>query len=204
MARFCLFVANYNGGMCRGTLYTPVCYVFVGCFGFVGLLCFVFCVCFVWLVFCVCCGWWLWCFVTCVEGLEGLEACVCKGFGVWAWIPLGTSQALRLLWPCNRFVLCVTPLCAHFLFALSQGSVTLLTGDSPMVSRALLTSVVVVGQGSTIPFFVCCLVLGYLGYVFLARRFCMFFEDFDEVFDVDDDEVLECGLENPDICESCQ
>ena len=46
--------------------------------------------------------------------------------------------------------------------------------------------------------------LGYLGYVFLARRFCMFFEDFDEVFDVDDDEVLECGLENPDICESCQ
>ena len=32
----------------------------------------------------------------------------------------------------------------------------------------------------------------------------MFFEDFDEVFDLDDDEVLECGLENPDICESCQ
>ena len=48
-----------------------------------------------------------------MEGLEGLEACVCGGFGVWAWIPLGTSQALRLLWPCNRFVLCVTPLCAH-------------------------------------------------------------------------------------------
>jgi len=91
-------------------------------------------------------------FVTCVEALEALEACVCKGCGVWAWIPLGTSQALRLLWPCNRFVLCVTPLCAHFLFALSQGAVTLLTGDSPRVSRALLTSVVVVGQGSTIPF----------------------------------------------------
>ena len=129
---FCLFGANYNRGMCLATLYRSVCYVFVGCFGFVGLLCFVFCVCFVWLVFCVCCGWWLWCF--------------------WAVFPLGTSQALRLLWPCNRFVLCVTPLCAHFLFALSQGAVTLLTGDSPRVSRALLTSVVVVGQGSTIPF----------------------------------------------------
>ena len=32
----------------------------------------------------------------------------------------------------------------------------------------------------------------------------MFFEDFDKVFDVDDDEVLECGLENPEYCESCQ
>lgn len=32
----------------------------------------------------------------------------------------------------------------------------------------------------------------------------MFSEDFDEInFDVDD-EVLECGLENPDVCESCQ
>ena len=29
-------------------------------------------------------------------------------------------------------------------------------------------------------------------------------ENFDEVdYDVDD-EVLECGLENPDVCESCQ
>jgi len=32
----------------------------------------------------------------------------------------------------------------------------------------------------------------------------MFFEDFDELFDDDDDEVLECGLENPEYCESCQ
>ena len=32
----------------------------------------------------------------------------------------------------------------------------------------------------------------------------MDFEDFDELWDVDDDEVLECGLENPDYCESCQ
>ena len=32
----------------------------------------------------------------------------------------------------------------------------------------------------------------------------MFFEDFDEVFDLDDDEVLECGIENPEICESCE
>ena len=32
----------------------------------------------------------------------------------------------------------------------------------------------------------------------------MFFEDFDELFDDDDDEVLECGLENPEYCDSCQ
>jgi hypothetical protein len=32
-------------------------------------------------------------------------------FGLW--FPLGTSQAFRLLWPCSRFVLCATPLCAH-------------------------------------------------------------------------------------------
>ena len=33
----------------------------------------------------------------------------------------------------------------------------------------------------------------------------MFSEDFDDAdFGVDDDEVLECGLENPDYCESCQ
>jgi len=32
----------------------------------------------------------------------------------------------------------------------------------------------------------------------------MFFEDFDELFDDVDDEVLECGLENPEYCESCQ
>ena len=32
----------------------------------------------------------------------------------------------------------------------------------------------------------------------------MFSEDFDEVWDVEDDEVLECGLENPEYCESCQ
>ncbi len=32
----------------------------------------------------------------------------------------------------------------------------------------------------------------------------MFSEDFDEVFDDADDEVLECGLENPEYCESCQ
>tara|TARA_R100000322_G_scaffold152629_1_gene110668 strand:- start:266 stop:388 length:123 start_codon:yes stop_codon:yes gene_type:complete len=36
------------------------------------------------------------------------------------------------------------------------------------------------------------------------RGFLVFSENFDEVdYDVDD-EVLECGLENPDICESCQ
>ena len=36
------------------------------------------------------------------------------------------------------------------------------------------------------------------------RGFFVFSEDFDDVnYDVDD-EVLECGLENPDICESCQ
>ena len=29
-------------------------------------------------------------------------------------------------------------------------------------------------------------------------------EDFDGLWDFDDDEVLECGLENPDYCESCQ
>ena len=32
----------------------------------------------------------------------------------------------------------------------------------------------------------------------------MFFEDFDEVWDVEDDEVLEGGLENPEYCERCQ
>ena len=32
----------------------------------------------------------------------------------------------------------------------------------------------------------------------------MFFEDFDEVFDLDGDEVLECGIENPEVCESCE
>ena len=32
----------------------------------------------------------------------------------------------------------------------------------------------------------------------------MFFEDFAEGWDVEDDEVLECGLENPEYCESCQ
>jgi len=32
----------------------------------------------------------------------------------------------------------------------------------------------------------------------------VFSEDFDEMFDDDDDEVLECGLENPDYCDSCQ
>ena len=32
-----------------------------------------------------------------------------------------------------------------------------------------------------------------------------FLENFDwDMFDEEDDEVLECGLENPDICESCQ
>ena len=40
--------------------------------------------------------------------------------------------------------------------------------------------------------------------LFFTRRFLVFSEYFDEVdYDVDD-EVLECGLENPDICESCQ
>ena len=28
--------------------------------------------------------------------------------------------------------------------------------------------------------------------------------DFDSLLLFDDDDVLECGLENPDICESCQ
>ena len=28
--------------------------------------------------------------------------------------------------------------------------------------------------------------------------------DFDSMWDFGDDEVLECGLENPDYCESCQ
>lgn len=33
----------------------------------------------------------------------------------------------------------------------------------------------------------------------------MVLEDFDwDMFDDGDDEVLECGLENPDVCESCQ
>jgi len=32
----------------------------------------------------------------------------------------------------------------------------------------------------------------------------VFFEDFDEVWDVEDDELLECGLDNPDNCDSCQ
>ena len=40
--------------------------------------------------------------------------------------------------------------------------------------------------------------------VVFYKEVFVFFEDFDEVdFDVDD-EVLECGLENPDVCESCQ
>ncbi len=38
----------------------------------------------------------------------------------------------------------------------------------------------------------------------MTGGFFMFSEDFDEVWDVDDDEVLECGLENPEYCESCQ
>jgi|TARA_R110000803_G_scaffold206631_1_gene274030 hypothetical protein len=29
-------------------------------------------------------------------------------------------------------------------------------------------------------------------------------DDFDFVMDVDDDEILACGIENPDVCESCQ
>jgi hypothetical protein len=29
-------------------------------------------------------------------------------------------------------------------------------------------------------------------------------EDFDGMWDFDEEEVLECGLENPDVCESCQ
>lgn len=28
--------------------------------------------------------------------------------------------------------------------------------------------------------------------------------DFDSMWDFEDDEVLECGLENPEYCESCQ
>ncbi len=36
------------------------------------------------------------------------------------------------------------------------------------------------------------------------RGFFVFSEDFDEIIDDDNDEVLQCGLENPDICESCQ
>ena len=36
------------------------------------------------------------------------------------------------------------------------------------------------------------------------RGFFVFSEDFDEIIDDDNDEVLECGLENPDYCESCQ
>ena len=30
-----------------------------------------------------------------------------------------------------------------------------------------------------------------------------FVEDWDSI-DMDESEILECGLENPDICESCQ
>ena len=41
--------------------------------------------------------------------------------------------------------------------------------------------------------------------MFFERGFFVFSEDFDwNMFDEDDDEVLECGLENPDVCESCQ
>lgn len=29
-------------------------------------------------------------------------------------------------------------------------------------------------------------------------------EDFEGMWSLEDDEVLECGLENPEICESCQ
>ena len=61
----------------------------------------------------VCCVWgvvFVWGYI-CVGTLETLEVFVCKGFC--AWFPLGTSQALGLLWPCSRFVLCATPLCAH-------------------------------------------------------------------------------------------
>ena len=32
----------------------------------------------------------------------------------------------------------------------------------------------------------------------------MFSEDFDEIVDVVEDELLQCGLEDPDVCESCQ
>jgi hypothetical protein len=40
--------------------------------------------------------------------------------------------------------------------------------------------------------------------VVFYKEIFVFSEDFDEIdYDVDD-EVLECGLENPDICESCQ
>ena len=40
--------------------------------------------------------------------------------------------------------------------------------------------------------------------MFFERGFFVFSEDFDEKIDDDNDEVLQCGLENPDICESCQ
>ena len=36
------------------------------------------------------------------------------------------------------------------------------------------------------------------------EEFFVFFEDFDELWDVEDDEVLECGVENPEYCESWQ
>lgn len=51
-------------------------------------------------------------------------------------------------------------------------------------------------------------IVGYRGVGFFAivwEEVFMVLEDFDwDMFDEDDDEVLECGLENPDICESCQ
>ena len=40
--------------------------------------------------------------------------------------------------------------------------------------------------------------------IVFERGFFVFSEDFDEIIDDDNDEVLQCGLENPDICESCQ
>ena len=64
-----------------------------------------------------------------------------------------------------------------------------------------------VGQGSTVPVWVWVLLYDILVVSFLQQydeEFFVFSEDFDEMFDDDDDEVLECGLENPEYCESCQ
>jgi hypothetical protein len=66
--------------------------------------------------------------------------------------------------------------------------------------RALLQWV----EGSQFPVVCCwsCVSISWL--IVFERGFLVFSEDFDKVdYDVDD-EVLECGLENPDICESCQ
>lgn len=91
---------------------------------------------------------------------------------------------------------------------LGQGSNSRLTGESPGVGRALLSERCCGWSRVHNPLFG--YMLEYLGRLVLAtdsRRFFIVNEnnfEAPEHWRIEDDEVLECGLENPEICESCQ